>query len=252
MGDTGNQLWLTSAITDDDVVKALTLCFSLKRTLTSRKIAVITSKEVSSPLRNALRHGFDFLFNLEEYEKPARLIMEEFVKLYALTLKSFEKVVYLKPSMLVIKNSDEIFNIHRETIKTLKWAEGDEFSVLLVRPSVEVFSVLIKDLEKRSGNVNCELETYLKTRTNFQNEGNIGMLKGKYNRLMSPHMGLAAGDETDISIIDLGEIPEQVDFEECGLMAKVIYFGIYQTKPRNRETSHIIMIFIIPVDPTGT
>ncbi|CAL8085253.1 unnamed protein product [Orchesella dallaii] len=193
MGDTGNHLWLTSAITDDDVVKALTLCFSLKRTLTSRKVAVVTSKEVSPPLRNALRQTFDFLFNLEEYEKPTKLRMEDFVKLYALTLKSFEKVVYLKPSMLVIKNSDEVFNIRRETIKTLKWAEGEEFSVILVRPSLEAFSVLIKELEKRNANVNSELEAYLKTRTNFQKEGNIGMLKGKYNRLMPPHMGLAVG-----------------------------------------------------------
>ncbi|CAL8085265.1 unnamed protein product, partial [Orchesella dallaii] len=222
MGDTGNHLWLTSATTNDDVVKALTLCFSLKRTLTSRKVAVVTSKEVSTPLRNALRHAFDFLFNLEEYEKPARVRMEDFVKLYALTLKSFEMVVYLKPSMLVIKNSDEIFNIHMETIKTLKWAEGEAVSVLLIRPSLETFAVLIKDLEKMNGNVNFELETYFKTGSNYQNEAKIGMLKGKYNRLMAPHMGLAVGDEMEISIIDLDEIPVQVDYEECGLMAKLI------------------------------
>ncbi|CAL8084949.1 unnamed protein product [Orchesella dallaii] len=219
MGDTGNHLWLTSAITDDDVAKALTLCFSLKRTLTSRKIAVVTSKEVSSPLRNALRHGFDFLFNLEEYEKPTRLRMEDYAKLYALTLKSFEKVVYLKPSMLAIKNLDEIFNVHGETIRTFEWAEG-AVSLLLIRPSLETFMVLIKELETRNGYVNCELESYLKTRTNFQNKGNIGALKGKYNRLMSDMA--VVGDEMEISIIDLGDIPVHVDFEKCGLMAKLI------------------------------
>ncbi|CAL8138495.1 unnamed protein product [Orchesella dallaii] len=152
MRDAGSQLWLTSAITNDDVAKALTLCFSLKKRLSSRKIGVIVSKEVSSSFRKALRHGFDFVFNLEEDEKPTNLRMEEFVKLYGLTLKSFQKVVYLKPSMIVIKNSDEIFDIHKKSGFT--WGEGGALSVLLMKPSLETFRILMKDLETRNGNGN--------------------------------------------------------------------------------------------------
>ncbi|CAL8146322.1 unnamed protein product [Orchesella dallaii] len=103
MGDTGggSQLWLTSAISDDDVAKALTLCFSLRKMLSTRKIGVIVSKEVSPASRKRLFHAFDILLHHEEVENSAELGMEEFVKLYALTLKSFEKIVYLKPTMLV-------------------------------------------------------------------------------------------------------------------------------------------------------
>ncbi|CAL8146310.1 unnamed protein product [Orchesella dallaii] len=102
MRDFGSsQLWLTSAITDDDVSKALILCFSLRKTLTTRKIGVIVSKEVSPALRKILLRTSDILLHLEEEENSAGLRMDEFVKLYALTLKSYEKIVYLTPNMLV-------------------------------------------------------------------------------------------------------------------------------------------------------
>ncbi|CAL8146313.1 unnamed protein product [Orchesella dallaii] len=153
MGDARSQLWLTSAISDDDVAKALILCFSLRKTLTSRKIGVIVSKEVSPVLRKILFCTFDTLLNLEDVENSAGLRMQEFVKLYALTLKSFEKIVYLKPTMLAIKNSDEVFDeTMQDTVKNSDGTDGEGVNIFFVQPFLELFSVLIKNLPSISGN----------------------------------------------------------------------------------------------------
>jgi len=103
-GDSSSQAWLTFALTDDSVPKALTLCFSLKRVMTTRKLAVLVSPKVSPALREALHLSFDHLFyhlDLDDQNK-AGLKDEEFAKLSALTLKSFEKIVVLEPSVMVI------------------------------------------------------------------------------------------------------------------------------------------------------
>jgi len=101
MGDSNSQLWLTYAVTDDDVEKALTLCVSMKKAMTTRKLAVLVSNKISASLRKALHLGFDLLFPIEEEWNTAGLSDEEFAKLFALTLKSFEKIVVLDPTMLV-------------------------------------------------------------------------------------------------------------------------------------------------------
>ncbi|CAL8146742.1 unnamed protein product [Orchesella dallaii] len=198
MGDTGggSQLWLTSAINDDDVTKALTLCFSLRKTLTTRKIGVIVSKEVSPTFRKLLFHTFDTLLHLEEVDNSVGLRMEEFVKLYALTLKSFEKIVYLKPTLLAIKNSDEIFDKNKHDFdKNCDWTECENVSVLLVKPSLETFGLLMKGLQTRNGNVSGQLNSYLNiwNETQTGGQGIIRVLQGKYNCLMVPQHGFLVG-----------------------------------------------------------
>ncbi|CAL8146751.1 unnamed protein product [Orchesella dallaii] len=157
MGDARSQLWLTSALSDDDVAKALTLCFSLRKTMTTRKIGVIVCKQVSPTLRKILLRTFDIFLHLEEDDNSAGLEMEEFVKLYALTLKWFEKIVYFKPTMLAMKNSDEIFHENeQDTGKNCEWTEGENASVLLVKPSLETFGLLMKGLQARNGKGNVK------------------------------------------------------------------------------------------------
>ncbi|CAL8146325.1 unnamed protein product, partial [Orchesella dallaii] len=225
MGDTRSQLWLTSVISDDDVAKALTLCFSLRKTLTSRKIGVIVSKEVSPVMRKILFCNFDTLLNLEDVENSAGLRMEEFVMLYALTLKSFEKIVYLKPTMLAIKNFDEIFDKKMlDTGNNCDWTQGDGANILIVQPSLEIFGVLMKDLQSRNGKVSGRLETYLNTWNQAQNEGqgSIGFVQGKHHCVTMSQIGFHVGNESDISIVDLGDIPVKVDDQKFGLLAKLI------------------------------
>ncbi|CAL8146466.1 unnamed protein product [Orchesella dallaii] len=101
MKTTKNTVWLTFALSDSDVPNALILCFSLRRVLTPKPLAVIVSPKVSRVLREALSYGFDFLFTLDEERNTVGLENEDFVKLFALTLQGFEKCVMLSPNMLV-------------------------------------------------------------------------------------------------------------------------------------------------------
>ncbi|ODM89052.1 Glycogenin-1 [Orchesella cincta] len=128
------EVWLTSALTDDEVPNALTLCCSLRRVLTSRKIAVIYSSKVSKALKEALNYGFDFLFHLEEDRNSAGLKNEDFVKLFALTLKSFDKCVFMSPNMLVVKNCDELLDQGKDNFQQFIWTEKGDTSVILLRP----------------------------------------------------------------------------------------------------------------------
>jgi len=100
-GDSASQAWLTFALTDDSVPKALTLCLSLRRVMTSRKLVVLVSPSVSPPLREALHLSFDHLYYLEYLRNQNGLKDADFAKLSGLTLKSFEKIVVLEPTMMV-------------------------------------------------------------------------------------------------------------------------------------------------------
>ncbi|CAL8084898.1 unnamed protein product [Orchesella dallaii] len=194
------EVWLTSALTDEDVPNALTLCCSLKRVFTSRKIAVIYSSKVSKNLKEALNYGFDLLFHLEEDRNTAELKNEEFVKLFALTLKSFEKCVYLSPNMLVLRNCDELLDQEDENCQQFVWTEKSDTSIFMVRPSLQVFNTLMKSLHSRNG---YTVEHYL--RKWVKNQGTeCRFIEEKYNRLISPQNGMLLGSEKDISIVNLG------------------------------------------------
>ncbi|CAL8130907.1 unnamed protein product [Orchesella dallaii] len=152
-----SQVWLTYAITDSDVPKALTLCFSMRRVYTSRKLAVLVSRNVSHSMREVLHYVFDYLFYLEDERNTAGLKEEEFVKLSAFTLKCFGKVVFLEPSMLAVKNLDDIFDNNEVTGGLLLMEAGqdeDELSMFMARPCLHVFRVLMDSLKTRNGKGN--------------------------------------------------------------------------------------------------
>ncbi|CAL8084892.1 unnamed protein product [Orchesella dallaii] len=194
------QIWLTSALTDEDVPNALTLCCSLKRVFTSRKIAVIYSSKVSKNLKEALNYGFDFLFHLEEDWNTTGLKNEEFVKLFPLTLKSFEKCAYLSPNMLVLKNCDELLDQDNENPQQFIWTEKGDTSIFIARPSLQAFHTLMQGLQARNGH---SVDHYLRSWiTNQTTE--CRFIEEKYNRLISPQNGMLVGYEKDISIVNLG------------------------------------------------
>ncbi|CAL8085082.1 unnamed protein product [Orchesella dallaii] len=151
MNGSRDQVWVSSVLKDEDVPDVLTLCFSLRRVMTSYKIAAIVSPKVSKGLRDALRHGFDYVFVLEEDMNTAELEIGNFAKLFAFTLKSFDKIVMLSPTMLVVQNCDELFDIAEDNDQPLFLTEAGSTSILLVRPSLSVFKELLDGIPKRNG-----------------------------------------------------------------------------------------------------
>ncbi|CAL8087624.1 unnamed protein product, partial [Orchesella dallaii] len=150
-GDPQSQIWLTAVLTDFDVSGALTLCFSLKRLLTTRKIGVIVSKKVSKDIKELLRHTFDFFFFLDEERNTEELKEDDFVKVFTLSLKPFEKCVFLAPTMMAIKNCDEIFDDFDPTRQVFLTGERDGMDIFVVQPSVQNFNLLMASLRERNG-----------------------------------------------------------------------------------------------------
>ncbi|CAL8085227.1 unnamed protein product [Orchesella dallaii] len=215
------QVWVTSALTDQDVAAALTLCFSLRRTETSRKVAVITSRKLSTPLKDALHYGFDFIFYLEEDRNTAGLKIEDFAKLTTLTLKPFDKCVFLSSNMLVMKNCDQIFDEYNVT-QGFVWTEKGDSSIFMVRPSMETFKVFMGAVLAKNGS---RPENYLKTLTNNKT-GKTVFLDEKYSRLLSPQNGILLGNENDFYIINLIDYPNLLEInmstDGLGLVAQVV------------------------------
>ncbi|CAL8085064.1 unnamed protein product, partial [Orchesella dallaii] len=214
MAGSSEQVWLTYALSDASVKDALTLSFSLRNVLTSRKIGVIISYKVSVSLREALEYGFDYVFYLDEERNTAGLKSEEFVKLFALTLKSFERCVMLSPKMLVMSNCDELFDNgndeeekENENSQPLIWSETGDMSILLLNPSLHLFKEVMKGIRYEG---NGELQAYLKKWLRNQNPKSK-FLDRKYNRSLCASSGMLLQSENDISIVNLNNIPNNVD-----------------------------------------
>ncbi|CAL8085382.1 unnamed protein product [Orchesella dallaii] len=198
------QVWLTTALTDSDVMEALTLCLSLRRALTSHKVAVIVSVNISGVLRESLEYYFDFVFTLDEKRNTAGLEVKDFAKLFALTLQGFKKCVMLSPNMLVVRNCDELFDTGRKaSSQPLVWcAKGDIGSVLVIRPSLLVFKELLKGIAKRDG---AGVDTFLKKWLMNQTP-DCEFLEEKYNQQLFEN-GILLQQENNISIINLKSKP---------------------------------------------
>ncbi|CAL8143509.1 unnamed protein product [Orchesella dallaii] len=150
-GGPKSEVWVTFALTKADVAQALTLCFSLKRVLTFRKIVVIVSKKLSTPLIMSLHQSFDYLFYLEEGRNMVELKEIDFVKLFPLTLKAFEMCVFLSPNMLAVGNSDKIFDECRNlSFSGYLLPEASGLDIFVMRPSLKVFENLTKGLLETS------------------------------------------------------------------------------------------------------
>ncbi|CAL8140616.1 unnamed protein product [Orchesella dallaii] len=192
-------VWLTSALSDSDVPNALILCFSLRRVLTSKRLAVIVSSNVSKDLREGLSYGFDFIFTLDEERNTAGLENEDFVKLFALTLQGFEKCVMLSPNMLVVKNCDELLDNEENEQQTFVWAENGDWSILKLRPSHQVFNCLMKQLGNRNG---LGVDVFLKKWNQPSNQTQQSLLDEKYNQLFHEKAPIIK-EEKNIAIVNM-------------------------------------------------
>ncbi|CAL8085038.1 unnamed protein product [Orchesella dallaii] len=217
MKKTSEQIWLTTALIEADVPDALTLCFSLRKVMTSGKLAVLVSPKVSKVMREALHYGFDFVFLLEEDRNTAGLENEDFAKLFALTLKSFDKILVVFPNMLAVRNCDELFDKGKNEKCSLTFVtnenNGDSSSILLVSPSLSIFNRLMEALAERNG---CELETFLKKWQ--EDKAQTSIIKF----LHGPHdsqNGFFLEQEKNISIVNLKAVRELTE-DKHGFLGK--------------------------------
>ncbi|CAL8085106.1 unnamed protein product [Orchesella dallaii] len=218
MKNSSEQVWLTTALTEADVPNALTLCFSLRKVLTSRKLAVVVSPKVPKVLREALHYGFDFVFLLEEDRNTAKLQNEDFAKLFVLTLKSFNNILVLSPKILVVKNCDELFDKGKNEKFPITFImnENEETSCILqVTPSLSVFNRLMTVVPTRNG---FGLDTFLKKCQG--NEHQAPIIKFLHGPQYSQN-GFFLEQEKNISIVNLKGI-DQLTENQCGFLGKKI------------------------------
>ncbi|CAL8143529.1 unnamed protein product [Orchesella dallaii] len=222
-GSTHSQVWLTYALSDSDVGKALTLCFSMKRVFTSRKLAVLVSRRVSASMKELLHHAYNFVFYMEEELNTAGLKEEEYVKLLALKLKGFSKIVFLEPTMFVVENSDDIFDNCEVTSGLLTTEVGlgdidDGLSIFVAKPCLQVFRALMDSLQTRTG---MGVETYLRNWAAKNLPSTAKPLDRKYSGKLSTSTDAILRNAWDISLVNI-DIPfQKSNTEDFGLCAKV-------------------------------
>ncbi|CAL8084808.1 unnamed protein product [Orchesella dallaii] len=222
-GSAQSQVWLTYVLSDLDFPKALTLCFSMKRVYTSRKLAVFVSRNVSPSIREVLHNVFDFLFYLEEDRNTAGLKDEEFVRLSAFTLKCFEKVVFLEPTMVAAKNSDDIFDNYEVPNGLLTADVGqdgnDGLSIFVARPCLQVFRNLMDSLKTRNG---TGVESYLRIWAKNQLAETTKSLGKKYCEKLSKNTCAFLRNNSDISLVNIDLPLDKASTEDFGLCARLI------------------------------
>lgn len=92
-------------------------------------------------ISNALNFGFDLVFYLTENQVPANINLEDFSKLYSLlALRSYKNCVYVSPSMLALKNCDNIFSEQTDGLVTIK--DDANAHIFLFKPSIYHFKAL--------------------------------------------------------------------------------------------------------------
>lgn len=110
----------------------------------------VKSKLIFWFIRRALERGFDLVIYMAEDQNETLLPFEDLIKLYSIsTLKCFEKCAYVSPSMLAMKNSDEIFDFEIDRFAMIE--EDERLSIFLFKPSLDTFDELVagwKDLNK--------------------------------------------------------------------------------------------------------
>lgn len=100
--------------------------------------------------RKTLDYGFDFVFYLDEDRNTANLKPEEFAKLYSLTaLRAFDNCAYLSPTMMALRNCDDIFAEPTEGFRMLE--NATDTSVSLFKPSIKGFDALMTVLSGKNG-----------------------------------------------------------------------------------------------------
>jgi len=147
------EAWVTLATNDAYSMGALTLAASLKRVNTSRKLAIMVTSEVSSPVLTALKEAFDQVVVVEPLDSKdlANLTLLDrtelgitFTKINCWKLTQFTKAVFLDADTLVLKNCDELFE--REEFSASPdagWPDCFNSGVFVFRPNLNTYADLV-------------------------------------------------------------------------------------------------------------
>ncbi|CAL8084790.1 unnamed protein product [Orchesella dallaii] len=222
-GCASSQLWLTYALSDPDVPEALTLYFSMKKVFTNRKLGVFLSRKVSTSLKEALHHVFDMVFYLEDDRNTAGLSDKEFAMVSTFSLKCFEKVVFLEPTMMAIKNLDNIFNDYDEPMEFVasELGQGDvsDLPIFIARPCSHVFKDLMAALQTKNGR---GVVTLLRLWAGKHAEIVSVFLDKKYSFQVSPRYDFIGCDNIVPSLANVVGISLEPNLETFGFYAQCV------------------------------
>ncbi len=122
IGGYRRQAWVTCVTRSEKCLElALVLAESLRRTNTTKRIAVITTSQVGKPETETLYNAFDDVFCLndnlilpfhksrEQQDSDDVLADELRGKIFAFSLEMYDKCVFLSPDMIMLENCDKLF-----------------------------------------------------------------------------------------------------------------------------------------------
>ncbi|XP_074657469.1 uncharacterized protein LOC141910653 isoform X2 [Tubulanus polymorphus] len=149
-----DEAFVTLATNDTYCIGALVLANSLRLTNTRRKLVVLISKEVTSPVRQQLSNVFDLVKEVDILDSRDTVNLAlltrtnlgvTFTKLHCWRLTQFTKCVFLDADTLVLQNVDELFD--REELSAAPdagWPDCFNSGVFVFRPSEETYQALLQ------------------------------------------------------------------------------------------------------------
>ncbi|XP_075771762.1 glycogenin-2 isoform X2 [Pelodiscus sinensis] len=149
-----DQAFVTLGSDDDYCQGALVLGQSLRNHVTSRKLAILITPQVSSVMRAVLCSVFDEVIEVDEIysadsmhlsllERPELSVT--FTKLHCWTLTQYSKCVFMDADTLVLCNIDELFE--REELSAAPdsgWPDCFNSGVFVFRPSLQTYNNLLQ------------------------------------------------------------------------------------------------------------
>ncbi|ODM98073.1 Glycogenin-1 [Orchesella cincta] len=214
------QCWVTMAIDDASALKALVLAKSLRRVVTTRKVAVIFCSDVSAKMRNSLISTFDQCLKMDPSHEMNGIPIELYVKIFCWSIPFIKTSVFLHPDTLVVRNCDELFD--QPGVKARLTDNGDiDTSVCVLEPSLVTYEKIVgwMNTGKNHDDANQRYGKYIQEQLNFS------PLAEKYNLTITLGGKLAAAPESAVSIVRFCKVHpldsnNNTDFGE-GLLEKV-------------------------------
>ncbi|XP_040830700.1 glycogenin-1 isoform X1 [Ochotona curzoniae] len=149
-----DQAFVTLTTNDAYAKGALVLGSSLKQHRTSRRLAVLTTPQVSDSMRKALEVVFDEVITVDILDSgdSAHLTLMKrpelgitLTKLHCWSLTQYSKCVFMDADTLVLKNIDDLFE--REELSAAPdpgWPDCFNSGVFVYQPSVETYNQLLR------------------------------------------------------------------------------------------------------------
>nr|1ZCU_A Chain A, Glycogenin-1 [Oryctolagus cuniculus]1ZDF_A Chain A, Glycogenin-1 [Oryctolagus cuniculus] len=148
-----DQAFVTLTTNDAYAKGALVLGSSLKQHRTSRRLAVLTTPQVSDTMRKALEIVFDEVITVDILDSgdSAHLTLMKrpelgvtLTKLHCWSLTQYSKCVFMDADTLVLANIDDLFE--REELSAAPdpgWPDCFNSGVFVYQPSVETYNQLL-------------------------------------------------------------------------------------------------------------